>query len=270
MERLSINYYNPVFNPAIAADCTLKVVIGVDGLSLSVRNSTTTLVLKSWTFDIPQYEQSIRKILYSNDFITYPYGKTILSFFTTQQVLTPRRMFDETQIRSYLEIVVDQLPTAVFCQEIQPLDSFLTWAPAPAILEICNYFFPAADTQPQVSPLLLHAREQALSDEVRIFAHFRSAHLQISAFERGNLLFYNSYQYEKPSDVLYFTLLAYDQLHCKPLQTGLIISGELLEDSEIYRQFQRFIRNIRFMPSPTLSGVPQQILPHVYIDQTIC
>ena len=270
MERLSINYYDPAFNPAIADGCTLKVVIGTDGLSLSVTNNSTVQVLKSWVFPELHHEQSIRKILNGHDLVAYPYGKTMVSFFTTHQTLTPRRMFDMSQKSAYLETLLDNVPDTAFVQDIPALDSFLAWTPPPEILKICRYFFPTADLKPQLAPLLLRTHEMSAGDETKIFVHFRSSHIQIISFERGNLLFFNTFSYEKPSDILYFTLLVYDQLNIKPAQTGLIISGELLEESEIYRQFQRFIRDIRFLPSPTLSGVPQHILPHVYIDQTIC
>ncbi len=270
MERLSINYYHPEFNPAIADDCTLKVVIGTDGLSLCVKNNSgSTLVLKSWMFDTAHHEQSIRRILNSNDLAAYPYGKTLVSHFTQHQTLAPRRMYDMGQPASYLETIAEQVPPQIFTQEIQELDSFLIWAPAQTVTDICQYFYPAADQTCQSSPLLLRAREMASGDAVRIFAHLRSSHIQIMAFERSNLLFFNTFKYEKPADVLYFTLLVYDQLNIKPTQSGLMISGELLEESEIYRQFQRFIREIRFMPSPILPGVPQHILPHIYLDQTI-
>jgi Protein of unknown function (DUF3822) len=227
-------------------------------------------VLKSWMFDIAHHEQSIRKILNSNDLAAYPYGQTVVSFFTTAQALAPRRMFDTNHPKAFLTAVLENVPDAVFAKEIPELDSHLVWAPPKGILDISTYFYPAARQTPQLAPLLLYAREQAPGDDIKIFAHLRSSYLQLCAFERGNLLFSNTFTYEKPSDVLYFTLLVYDQLNCKPTITGLVISGNLLEESEIYRQYQRFIRNIRFMPSPTLPGIPQHILPHIYLDQTIC
>lgn len=271
MERLSINYYDPNFNPSIADDCSLQMVIGTDGLSLCVKNNISTLVLKYWIYDPDQCEQTVRKILNTNDLTQYPYGKTKISFFTPLQTLAPRRMFDPDQAVQYLQTLIDNTPEKIFFQELPALDNYLVWGVPSDLNDICRYFFPNAVWHAMSAPLLLYFRElSASSGEAQFYAHIRSSHIQIFAFDGGNLLFFNTFKYEKPADVLYFTLLAYDHANCKPGKSSLTVSGDLLEDSEIHKTFQRFIREIRFLPSPTLPGIPQHILPHLYTDQTIC
>jgi hypothetical protein len=93
--------------------------------------------------------------------------------------------------------------------------------------------------------------------------------LQIAAFESSNLLFINIFSYETPADVLYFSLLIYQQLQWDPAIIPLSISGEIVQNSEIYKQLHKFIGAVRFTSTPTLFGLPNNIPSHTYICQTI-
>ncbi len=270
MERLSINYKDNTFGPDIADDCILRAVIGPDGLSLSVRRkSGKTLLLNTWSFQQQQRENTLRRILHREDVISYPFDRIELAYCTPVATIVPKRMFDPELMGEYLNSLTDNLDGMPDYEPLNGLDMIAVWANEIKLEAIGAHFFPKARKLPYIAGLVESMKKYSAESESAVCVHLRSGLLHVSAFERGNLLFFNTFSFEKSSDVLYFTLLAYDQFNFKPTEIPLYLSGEILKESEIYRQYERFIAHIRFLPSKPLNGVPDLRSPHLYLDQTL-
>lgn len=109
----------------------------------------------------------------------------------------------------------------------------------------------------------------ATANDYEVFLNARNQAAQIAVFDRRNLLFYNAFRFEKPNDLLYFALLAYDQFRLDPAEIPLTVSGNLPEDSEIYRTLYRYVRAIRFASLPEKMVLPEGVenLPqHFWFD----
>ena len=270
MERMSLSYQNSAFGPDMADRCTLRVVIGPDGLSYTVKDEKGTVhALRGWQYSIENPVHLLRKILQLDTLVVYPYARYELLWMTPFSTGVPRRMFDVNHAAEYLITLTDQPLAFIQHDDVPELDLVVISGLISGMKEAVDHFFPNAQNAMQAPALLRHFQKNAPADDAAVFVHLHSSYIQIAAFERGNLLFFNTFKYEKPADVLYFTLLVYDQFFLKPTDNQLFISGSLLKDAEIYRQYERFIRNIRFLPSPALPGVPETILPHLYLDQTL-
>lgn len=270
MERMSLSYQNSAFGPDMADRCTLRVVIGPDGLSYTVKDEKGTIhALRAWQYSIENPVHLLRKTLQLDTLIVYPFAQYEVRWMTPFSTGIPRRMFDAEHAAEYLTTLTDQPLSAIQFEEVPEMDVVVISGLMPGIKEAADHFFPNALHSMQAPTLLRHFQKNAPKDDAAVFVHLHASYIQVAAFERGNLLFFNTFKYEKPSDVLYFTLLVYDQYFLKPTENQLFISGSLLKDAEIYRQYERFIRHIRFCPSPALPGVPDTILPHLYLDQTL-
>lgn len=269
MERLATNFRSLAFGPDAADQCTLRLVIGPDGLTYAVRDKNgEAMILRTWHYPPKYADLSLRKVLHQDEAIAYPYGRCELFWQMPLCTFVPKRMFDPETAKDYLKTLTDQPVGEIFVEETAEVDAFFIGSVNGELAAIARYFAPQAFEAPLPSRLVRFWQNQT-NERFRVFAHLRSQYVQIAVFDRNNLLAFNTFSYEKPADVLYYTLLLYDQFALKPTDTELTISGELLRDSEIYRQYERFIRHIRFAPSPTLIGIPEAIPPHVYLDQTM-
>ena len=82
-------------------------------------------------------------------------------------------------------------------------------------------------------------------------------------------MFFNTFYFSKPSDLLYFVLLTYKQFELNPLEIPLTLSGNVLEDSEIYKLLVRYIRTLRFAELPEGFKLPEHsknLQPHFWFD----
>lgn len=270
MEKLSVNYRDNTFGPDIADECVLRAVIGADGLALSVRRKYgKTQLLQTWAYAADQSENALRRILNKTEMPAWPFESVELLYFTPIATIAPKRMFDPTLAGDYLHTLKENLNGKAEYEALPNMDMTAIWANDTRLTTIGDYFFPKAKPLAYTVGLLEAFQKFSDKNDVAVCVHFRPSHIQLAAFERGSLLFFNTFLYEKPSDVLYFTLLVYDQFHLKPTDAPLFISGELLPDAEIYRQYERFIKNIRFLGASPLMGVPDSLAPHLYLDQTL-
>jgi hypothetical protein len=270
MERLSINFKDNAFGPDIADDCTLRAIIGPDGLSLSVRRkSGKGQLLYTWAFPQQQRENALRRILHKEDVLTYPFERLELAYCTPVATIVPKRMFDPELTGEYLNTLTETMDGMPDYEPLNGMDMVAVWANEIKLEAIGAHFFPKARKLPYAAGLVESMKKYSSASDTAVCVHIRPSLVQVAAFESGNLLFFNTFQYEKSADVLYFTLLAYDQFHFKPTSVPLYLSGEILKESEIYRQFERFVAHIHFLPAKSFSGFPEVLSPHLYLDQTL-
>lgn len=270
MEKRALHYQNLSFGPDKAERCRLKVMVAPDGVSWMVKEEHGPVqVFDSWQFPPARTAQALRKILQQDALLTYPFSGQEVLFMMPATVCVPTRMFDAEASAAYLNALTGQTFASVQHDYTKDGEQAVVSGFSPEIEDIIRYFFPKCTTRLQPAGLLDFWLQASPSDAAAVFVHIRPSYIQVCGYERGNLLFFNTFKYEKPSDVLYFTLLVYDQLHLKPANDPLYISGDLLQEADIYRQYERFIRNIHFLQVKPLPGLPDNMASHLYLDHQL-
>jgi hypothetical protein len=64
-------------------------------------------------------------------------------------------------------------------------------------------------------------------------------------------------------------LLAYNQFNLDPARIPLRLSGQILEDAEAFRMFNRYIANLRFIEEPRFLKFNRkfsEVPPHLFFD----
>jgi len=148
-------------------------------------------------------------------------------------------------------------------------DCFLIYAVEESLRNICRPYFPNGRSIHLAAPLIrafstLHPRT-----DYEVMVNLRNQVAQVVVFDRQNLLFFNTFSFEHPNDLLYYLLMAYDQFRLNPLETPLTLAGNVLEDSDIYRLLYRYIRHIRFAHLPHHGQLPAAAVslpPHCFFD----
>lgn len=269
MEQLTIQFTSSQSDQAPSDLCTLRICIGPENLVYSVRDlSNSCYALQSKSFLQENPIPYIQSTLQENPILNQIYQAVEISWFSPIETYIPRRMFLEEMAEQYLRTLTDQPLGEICIEEVAPSQLICLSAVQKSLFTLLKKQFPQAKHQLQTAQLLRHWRTE-LQHKSRIYLHLHPKQLQIAAFESTNLLFINSFPYETPADVLYFSLLIYQQLQWEPTVIPLSISGEIVQNSEIYKQLQKYIGSIRFTSTPTLFGLPNNIPSHTYICQTI-
>lgn len=275
MDTHTIDFTDTRLNAGIAHQCTLNVVLGADGINLLVADAlgavlalkTQQLAVEGDVFD--QIEWQLRGLLQQETLLALPYGQIHCALFHRNATLVPRRLFQHGALSGYFKLLLNPADYIYAYDELPEFDTYLVYATEPGLAKLCAEFFPGGRNRHLAVPLLRNARQSYSNEEHRVFVNFRNQVAQMAVFERQNLLFYNSFAFSASSDLLYYVLLLYDQFRLNTQDTPLIVAGNLLEDSELYRLLYRFVRDIRFAELPAHYHLPKDkpALPdHCYYD----
>lgn len=263
MDKQIFDFVDAGLNTASAAQCALNVVMGTEGFSLlAVARNGAIRALKSWQFphagrDFRDGEADLRRVFGSETLFSYPFEAVRCAFFNLNATLVPRRLFDAGDLSAYFKILLRQAEYEYRYDELPEFDCFLVYAVEPFVTRMCGQYFPEARLTHLAVPLLKNLRESAPRDDYEVFVNVRNQVAQVAVLDRQNLLFYNAFQCPKPSDLMYFVLLAYDQFRLNTSEIPLSVSGNLMENSDAFGLLYRYIRQVRFLSLPETIVLPE-------------
>jgi hypothetical protein len=254
MDTPIFSFLDKDLDAARAQESELFAVLGGEGLStLATGAGGMLLALQGWDFasapsDPRAQAQAMRIALGSADLLALSFGRRALAWASPFVTFVPKRLFHADHLADYFKILLPPGGAWHYGHEALPqFDCFLIYAVPQPWVDAAAPYFHAGQRTHVAAPLLSAWQQHGGRAEYEIFANLRGSQLQIAVLERRNLLFFNTFQFQKSSDALYSTLLVYDQFRLSPLEVPLRVSGSLVEDSELYRLLYRYIRTIEFL-----------------------
>lgn len=177
--------------------------------------------------------------------LEWKYATRICAFSTLEATLVPKRLFNAADLAPYFRLLLNDVDKYQLGHSpIPSIDGYLVWAVSEEVYGLMGHYFHPNQCMHLAESLINSLTLRAPADTFGVFCNIRGQELQLFVFDRGQLAYYNFFYFTKPSDLLYYVLLAYKQFDLNPLQTALNIAGTLAEDSEIYRLLQRYFRTI--------------------------
>lgn len=258
-----------------AATADLKLVVGAEGLTLSISRGTQLLALRTWQLPLSEkqnshWEITLGSVLGTEKLLEWNYASKICAFSTLEATLVPKRLFNPDDLAPYFKLLLKDVSRYQFGYSLIPsIDGYLVWAISKEVYGLVSPYFDHHQCMHLAEALINSLTLKAPTDHFGVYGNIRGQGLQVLVFDRGQLAYYNYFQFSNPSDLLYYLLLAYKQFDLSPLHLPLNISGTLVEDSEIYRLLQRYFRKIILLrPESGLIFPPEaQNLPdHFWFD----
>ena len=263
-----------------AHDYELSILTGMDSFAYTIRDRVRNQLLayRSETLstaDRENWPEAINRIIQADDKLrSVRYGNCILGWESERLTLVPAKLFDATNPRVYLEqLTLIGLEDDVRAERFQELGGELLFAAPKDRLEA---------VERRLSPLRTHhvaggllsawsARSRRLNHQ-SVSCAVRGGKLFVAAHRNGHLLFFNTFPFSSSQDALYYLLLAFQQTGWTPNRVPLYLCGEITEHGELYRQFYRYVEDIRFCQYPTPPSRPPELagLPEHLFFELMC
>ncbi|HMX40682.1 MAG TPA: DUF3822 family protein, partial [Saprospiraceae bacterium] len=210
------------------------------------------VALRRWVFERPGTEgerilSDLRSALAGDMLFDWPFRRVRWAWVNTQATLIPRRLFRPEHLPTYFHLLLPSGQYAYGYDELPELECYVAYALDPAWVNLVEQQFKQVQQTHFAHPLLRSWRHMAQPDGYEVFLHVHQRTAQVAVFDRQSLLFFNAFTFTHANDLLYFTLLAYEQARLSPDEVALSISGKILEDSEGWRALYRYIRQLRFV-----------------------
>ena len=260
------------FNAEKALNGALKMIVGADGISMAaLAADNTVLGLEAIQFSNKKYdnqyvESEIKEILSSQKLLAFTFGRVQAAISVPLATLVPQRLFSPQAFDTYFKLLDPAEPDTIYAHDA--IDAFgcqLVWGAAPHFKHYLSRYQP----QHIGSALIAQFHGLASQEGISIFMNVRGNQAQLFVFDLRNLVFYNTFEFIKPTDLLYFVLLVYDQFRLNPEYVPLQICGAILKGGDCYKILHKYIRIISFLTPGTLPDLPKgdkELPPHYWFD----
>jgi hypothetical protein len=222
---------------------------------------------------LPQLHKRLQSLVRQDTVLQSNFAKTIVAITSPQTVLVPTEWFEPWETRLYLSrnLGEDLLDQVTKHEAYTPYANQLIYALPQPLLFAVSTCFPQVKLQHAHAAILEAARQTALRKQhTCVYVYIRAGSLTICAADGEQLFLLNKYSYQTTKDFLYFVLLVYQQLNLNTKHTPLILAGELMPDSEIFKALHIYIRHIDWAERPALYKIGDlampQIPPHFFND----
>ncbi len=263
---ISFELTEPTFSKKKTSDYELSVLLGADSLSYCITDNNR-LVLSVVKEDLPEakegetYPTRVENLILRNTLLQQTYRRVSFAIFNTLSTFIPERLYDKAQQNVYIERML-RLPEGAETHQdkVAGIKAHNVYATEKGLMPVLKTYFSGATIRHIVTPLTAALRRRSLLDaeqEKTVFLNVNSECLQIFLFNAGELLFCNTFSYSSSKDFIYYVMLVYDQFGLKPGDVPVVLSGDILTDSEIYHLIYRYIKQVKLIETPeniSLSG----------------
>jgi len=247
----------------------------LDGFSFALLNIRAQKYIAIEYYDIQncstysEVAEQIDRIIGKQELLQQDFASVSASINNSLSTLIPKALYKEGSGKDILgfnqALLQNEEESKDWLASIQAYNSYVI----PQELERCfNKHFPNHSCKHHSSVFIESLLHQfKLQEGCKIYLSVQNKNFEIAVLEGRKLKFYNGYSYRSAEDLIYYLLFACEQLGLNPDKIPLVISGELEEESEVYKFLYRYIRNISFIkrnPNYQYSFVLDEVKEHYY------
>ncbi|NUO02716.1 MAG: DUF3822 family protein [Saprospiraceae bacterium] len=285
MGKLSVDIIEDTYlSKSAAAGNNLSILIGMDRLTYLVSTADhQVLVLHEYELESraaisakqgqnAYWEDFVKKICREVPHFHQPYARIRIGWTTSFSAIVPGRLYQAAHKATYLQYLSAQEGKWEYgADQLPHFNAFHVYGVPGEALSWSRTQFPGSEALHAGTAYLAGARA-LLSGQPGtrcLFVHVGFRELRLSVMDGNQLYFTNVYTFQTAKDFLYYLLAVVDECDLDQETTPVLLSGRLIEDSEIYRLLYRYFRKLSFVsrpsalvPGPKLSAIPQ----HLYTD----
>ena len=237
----------------------LSILVGMDRFSYAIMDEQKNLLaLKSYLVkanqaDYTRLHAALQDIFIEDKILKLPFRETTVGLINNANTLIPNKLYQPEALNTYLK---NQIPSLkkhqVFVDQVETLDAKNVYAFDQEVYYLVKGYLPQAkfvhSSTCAVQSFLLEQGEQAGKN---VYVNVKGDHLQIAFVDGKEMIYFNAFPFESEHDFLYYVLLVLKQFTLPTESTPIFLSGQITDDSKIYRMLYQYIGQIHFAKTPT-------------------
>ena len=238
----------------------LSIQVSLSGFSFccfdTLNNTITSF--NEVQFDPSQKTAKIEE-LYQDNFKKYfelkdTYDEIMVIHNNNLSTFVPMALFDEHYLGSYLQYTTKVFETDFFTyDQISNYEMNSVYIP---YVNINNFLIDQVgsfDYKHANSILIEKILEGSKNnDDKKMIVNFNVGHFEIIVVQNQKLLLFNSFEYQTPTDFIYYLLFTAEQLSLNPETFPLELLGTIEKNDPYYAIAYKYIRNVSFLDVSTL------------------
>ncbi|MFO8235198.1 MAG: DUF3822 family protein [Bacteroidales bacterium] len=229
----------------------LSIQIHLNGFSFSVLDSIRNKYSLLKHYDLSdkirteEKGKKIEHILQQDNYLQKPFQQTTCLCINPKSLIIPAPLFDERYIKKYFEFnqPMDELEELHY-QYFNTIDSYNVFSIPNPISNALVSHFPKIQFYHHSFPLMNYHLNFIYQDKTSIGLNIYEDFIDILAINNKQLLFYNSFNFQKHEDILYYLLNVYQELNLDPSTQELMVSGTNFNHDSLKSELKQYIKKI--------------------------
>jgi len=260
--KVSTSIVKSSFSKKNCANYKLSILYGIDSLSYCILDAENEiLVLKKYHFfssnihdQPPPNINFLKEVWDQDDLLNLNFSQIKISLIHPHYTIIPSRLYKISHKNAYLDPLKNGSETITVSKvnNLSAIDAKLIFSVPKLILEFFETTYGEKVQFINNFTALINgiARQMDHFSDQHIWLNVHPGIVQILLFDNKTLIFSNQFSFKSDKDFLYFVMLVYKEFKLNPKTIPLHISGQLVKESAIYKNLDRYIENINFTDIP--------------------
>ena len=233
----------------------LSIQFSLDGFSFCISNSLN-IVSKFTSYNFTKPIKSPERILKEIQEI-FNHEKSLQQDFESVSVihqntlssLVPDAYFKEGDLKNYLKYSIKTITTdLIVYDDLNFIKAKNVYVP---YVNINNFIFQhfGEFEYRHHSSILIEKLFSHSDNTLNFCINVSQSLLDIVVLKDSEILFYNNFEHQTKEDFIYYILFTLEQLELSTEKTNILITGDINEQSELYKILYTYVRNIGFLNS---------------------
>lgn len=250
-KKINFEVIEDQFVRQISPQNELSILLGVDSLSYMITNPQRQVLLLR-DVQLTNGQTQYAEALAQDEYLHAAYQKVSVAAVSPFFTLVPNRLYNEAEKRTYLQEITNlSYDKDIRADDLNAAQAKVVYALQQSLTGILQKQLMSAQLYHAITPYLAGLLQRTNMPATPVFyLQVYPNWLTAVLLEGKNLLFVNTFNYQDAKDFLYYILLVLDQFKLTPEVTPTFVTGQLIEQSEIYPLLRRYIRTLQFLPPP--------------------
>tara|TARA_B110000238_G_scaffold200163_1_gene249349 strand:+ start:557 stop:1387 length:831 start_codon:yes stop_codon:yes gene_type:complete len=235
----------------------LSIQFTLDGFSFCITNLDSKKTIHFCEYTFPKTLETpenlvarIETIFQEDSHLQEDFKEILVIHQNSLSTLVPNTLFLEEHLKEYLDFNIKTLETDFFAYDsIDQLAAKNVYVP---FVNVNNYLFQnfgEFEYQHSVTAFIKKLLQTTTNSEKTMFVDVWENQISVVVLENKKVLFSNSFTFTSKEDFIYYLLFTAEQLGLNTNEFPLFFTGDILEETEIYKIAYQYIRNVDFLRS---------------------
>ncbi|OJW66756.1 MAG: hypothetical protein BGO68_00260 [Candidatus Amoebophilus sp. 36-38] len=203
------------------------------------------------------YLDTLKQLFQEHPFLaTSAWRQVAICFENQQYTLVPIPLFQEKSSIDYLKLAVNiENESVKYCLHpdlniavVFGVDAAVaTWLQKGYTQDHCHILHQASSL---IEGTIGYANAKKMGVEPKVFVLAEMDHMHITVIEKSQLLYYNRFAYNSSDEFLQYILIVMYTLALNPNVHEVIVAGNVVKNSLVYKKMRNYIRYVSFSDIP--------------------
>ena len=193
--------------------------------------------------------ESLKDVFFDNEYLKYTFNKLIIICVTEKYTIIPEDVYSEKDKEKLFALCFTPKENSkIIRQNIDNQNIILIFEFDTDAYEFLMRSFVNANFVHVLSPMLkLWQKNSMTTFPKQVYVYVQQGVSDIICFEHGDLLFANSFRYEKENDILYFVIYVCKQLNINQLEDELFFCGKISVCKSVMKVLSAYFEHITLL-----------------------